>query len=135
MKYIKQLSIILLVSLIGEALHYFIPLTIPAGVYGIIILYLLLYFKIIKLQDVKPTGEFLIDILPIILIPSAVSLLNYFELLKVKALGYILTAIVSTVIVMFTAGKITDIIILKELKNENKNKSGKKAKTKTKVKI
>ena len=95
---------------------------------------LLLYFKIIKLQDVKPTGEFLIDILPIILIPSAVSLLNYFELLKVKALGYILTAIVSTVIVMFAAGKITDIIILKELKNENKNKSGKKAKTKAKVK-
>ena len=72
--------------------------------------------------------------MPIILIPSAVSLLNYFELLKVKALGYILTAIVSTVIVMFAAGKITDIIILKELKNENKNKSGKKAKTQAKVK-
>ena len=34
MKFIKQFSIILIISLIREALHYFIPLPVPASIYG-----------------------------------------------------------------------------------------------------
>ena len=38
MKFIKQFSIILIISLIGEALHYFIPLPVPASIYGLLII-------------------------------------------------------------------------------------------------
>ena len=43
MKFIKQFSIILIISLIGEALHYFIPLPVPASIYGLLIMLAGLY--------------------------------------------------------------------------------------------
>ena len=39
MKYIKQFSIILLISFLGEALHALLPLPIPASIYGIVLLF------------------------------------------------------------------------------------------------
>jgi len=45
LKYVKQFGIILCVSLAGEVLHQFIPLPIPARIYGIVILFLCLEWK------------------------------------------------------------------------------------------
>ncbi len=39
MKYIRQLGIILLVSFLGELLHYLLPLPVPASIYGIVLLF------------------------------------------------------------------------------------------------
>ena len=41
MKYIKQLAVILAVSFAGEGLNRLIPLPVPAGIYGIVILFLI----------------------------------------------------------------------------------------------
>ena len=40
MKYLKQLLLILLITLVGEILKYLIPLPIPASIYGMVILFL-----------------------------------------------------------------------------------------------
>ena len=41
MKYVKEFGIILIVSLVGELLNYFLPLPVPASIYGIVLLFLL----------------------------------------------------------------------------------------------
>ena len=38
MKYVQQFSIILLISVIGELLKTFLPLPVPASVYGLVIM-------------------------------------------------------------------------------------------------
>lgn len=38
MKYVQQFSIILLISVIGEILKTFLPLPVPASVYGLVIM-------------------------------------------------------------------------------------------------
>ena len=43
MKYLKQLLIIISVSLMGELLHEVVPLPIPASIYGIAGMFILLY--------------------------------------------------------------------------------------------
>ena len=53
MKFIKQFSIILIISLIGEALHYFIPLPVPASIYGLLIMLAGLQTKLIPLDSVQ----------------------------------------------------------------------------------
>ena len=53
MKFVKQFGIILLLSFLGELLHAFLPLTIPASIYGIVILFLCLEFKVISVSAVK----------------------------------------------------------------------------------
>ena len=65
MKYLKQLLIILAISFVGEALKYFLPLPIPASIYGMVLLFILLLTGVVKLDDVQDVGKFLIEIMPV----------------------------------------------------------------------
>ncbi len=111
MKYLKQFGIILLISFIGEILNNAVPLPIPASIYGIIILFAALELKIVKLDSVKKTGTFLIEIMPIMFIPAAVGLVESWNILKSEWIQYLLVTIVSTVLVMVVAGKVTQFVI------------------------
>ena len=42
MKYVKEFGIILIVSLVGELLNYFLPLPVPASIYGLVLMFLCL---------------------------------------------------------------------------------------------
>lgn len=70
MKYLRQFGIILAVTCAGEIMKYFIPLPIPGSIYGLILMFVLLLTKVIKVEHVKETGEFLIEIMPLMFIPA-----------------------------------------------------------------
>ena len=53
MKYVRQLLIILFVSFFGELLKYIIPLSIPASIYVMVLLFLSLELKILKVSYIK----------------------------------------------------------------------------------
>ena len=111
MKYIKQLVLILAVSFLGEILNAVIPLPIPAGVYGIVILFLLLTAKIVPLEAVEKTGNFLIEIMPLMFIPAAVGLITTWDAIKGSIAAYLVITVVSTVLVMGISGVVTQLII------------------------
>ena len=60
----------------GELLHHFIPLPIPASIYGIVLLYIALELKLVKVKDIKETSSFLISIMPIMFLPPAVGIVQ-----------------------------------------------------------
>lgn len=111
MKYLKQFGIIIAVSFIGEILNAVLPLPIPAGIYGIVLLFILLETKLVPLSAVKETGNFLIDIMPVMLVPAAVELMDYWGIVKPQILKYIIATVVSTVVVMIVSGLVTQGII------------------------
>lgn len=111
MKYLKQFGIILVISFIGELLNYYVPLPIPAGIYGIVILFLGLLLRIIPLDAVKDTAHFLVDIMPIMFISPAVGLMETFGLIKSNWIPYISIIVISTVLVMVVSGWVTQAII------------------------
>ena len=62
MRFIKQLLIILGVTFAGEALHFLLPLPVPASIYGLVLMLLCLCFKVFPLRAVEETGDFLITL-------------------------------------------------------------------------
>ena len=74
MKYIKQFSIIITVSFLGEVLHALLPLPIPASIYGLLLMLAGLCCHIIPMDGVKETGKFLVEVMPLMFIPAAVGL-------------------------------------------------------------
>ena len=50
MKHIRQFGIILLISLAGEVIHLFVPLPVPASIYGLILMLIGLNTKFIPLE-------------------------------------------------------------------------------------
>lgn len=111
MKYVKQFGIILLISFSGEILHYLLPLPVPASIYGIIIMFWGLQFKLIPLEEVKDAGKFLIEIMPLMFIPAAVGLIESWSIIKPSFLQYIIIAVVSTIAVMAVSGKVTQTAV------------------------
>ena len=114
MKYIKQLVIILIITFLGEVLHRFIPLPIPASIYGLILMLICLETKIVKLDQVKSTGNFLLEIMPIMFIPAAVGLINVWSDILYIVLPILIITVLTTVLVMVTTGKMTDFILDKD---------------------
>lgn len=111
MKYIKQFLIIIIVSCIGEILNHLIPLPIPASIYGLVIMLGLLVSKKLRLDAVKETADFLINIMPIMFIPASVGLIAYWEQLQPFLLPVIVITVASTVFVIIATGKTTDLIL------------------------
>lgn len=111
MKYIKQFLIILLISFIGEGLNYLIPAPIPASIYGMVILFVCLCTKVIKLDDVKDTGLFLIEIMPLMFIPAGVGLMKSWGVLKPLLIPVLVITVVSLVAVMGISGRVSQSII------------------------
>lgn len=111
MKYLKQFGIIIVISLIGEILNHLLPLPIPASIYGFVILFLCLHFKIIPLHAVKEVSSFLIEIMPVMFVPAAVGLLDAWDVLKPGWFTYLIITVLSTIIVMGVSGKVTQMVI------------------------
>lgn len=110
MKYMRQFGIIMIVTCVGEVIKNFVPLPIPSSVYGLILMMILLMTKIVKLDSVKETGIFLIEIMPMMFIPAAVGLVDAWSELKAIFLPTICITIISTILVMIVSGWVTQKI-------------------------
>ncbi len=111
MRYIRQFWIILLFSGIGELLHVVIPLPIPASVYGLVLMLAALITGIVKLEQVKDTAGFLIEIMPIMFVPAGVGLINSWGALKPVVVPVLIITFLTTVIVMVVTGHTTQFLI------------------------
>ena len=114
MKILKQLAIILAISLAGEMLSSVLPLPIPASIYGIVILFTLLVSRVLHVDDIRETSSFLIAFMSMLFIPAGVGLMTSFPLLAENLLAYVVITAVSTVVVMVVTGRAAQAVIRRE---------------------
>lgn len=111
MKYIKQFFIIIAVTFAGELLARLIPLPVPAGIYGLLILFAGLLTGLVPYESVKETGKFLVEIMPLMFIPATVGLLKVWGIVKDSLLSYAVILIVTTFLVMAVSGLVTQALV------------------------
>ena len=116
MKYLKQFGIILILSFAGELLNLLIPLPIPASIWGFALMFVCLQTGFLKLDYVKDTAIFLIEIMPLMFIPAAVGLMESWGIIRAKIIPYLVITVLSTFLVMAAAGKITQAVIRRDRK-------------------
>ncbi len=107
MKYLPQFLIIMGFTLAGEALQRLVPLPIPASVYGLVLLFLALCLKLVKLEQVKEVGGFLTSILPVLFVSPTVGIVEHWTLIQPQLLPIVLLLIASTVLTFGISGRIT----------------------------
>lgn len=122
MKYLKQVSILFAFTFISEILNRIIPLPIPASIYGLVFLFLCLEFKIIKINQIKDTADFLLAILPIMFVPSSVGFIKALPLMKKYGIQFLIIGVSTTFLVMIVSGLITQLIL--RIKKRFNKKSG-----------
>lgn len=119
MKFLRQFMIILLLSFLGEMLKMFIPLPIPASVYGLVLMLVCLMTGILKTSQVKDAAFFLIEIMPVMFIPAAAGLIDSWGVLRPLIIPIMIITVVITVFVMVVTGRVAQMIAQKRgIKNE-----------------
>lgn len=121
LKYVKQFLIILLISFIGEGLNFLIPAPIPASIYAMVILFVCLCTKIIKLEAVKDAGMFLIEIMPLMFIPAGVGLMKSWGVLKPLIIPVAVITVISLIAVMAVSGRVSQRIIKAQEKKNSES--------------
>ena len=119
MKYVKQLMIILFITFLGEILAKILPFTIPAGVYGMIIMLTALVSGVLKLDMVEDTADFLLTIMPVLFIPSCVGIINVWDKIEGNVVAILVISLVSTVIVMGITGLVAQAIMKRKEKKDD----------------
>ena len=119
MKFLRQFMIILLLSFLGEVLKMFIPLPIPASVYGLVLMLVCLMTGVLKTSQVKDAAFFLIEIMPVMFIPAAAGLIDSWGVLRPLIVPIMIITVVITVFVMAVTGRVAQMIAQKRgVKNE-----------------
>ena len=119
MKYIKQICLILLFSFLGELCRYLIPLTIPASIYGMVLLFAALSLKIIRIESVRETGLFLTSILSMLFVVPTVQLMDFWPVMRPVLIPLLIIAVVVMMLVFAVSGIVTQWLIRKgEQKHE-----------------
>lgn len=119
MKYIKQLLIILLFTLLGELLAAVIPLPIPAAIYGLVLLLAALCTGLLKPEKIAETARFLIRAMSLFFIAPTVNILSYWGMIAPKLVPICVIVLVSTVLVFSVSGLVTKALLPRKGGEEN----------------
>lgn len=90
MKIYVQLMIILFFSLIGEFVSNAFKLPIPGSIIGMLLLFIALYLKWIRLRHVSQVAYFLLANMTILFLPAGVGVMQYFNVLLPNLLPFVL---------------------------------------------
>ncbi|APZ49143.1 murein hydrolase regulator LrgA [Jeotgalibaca sp. PTS2502] len=112
MKIIKQLFWIFLFSLIGELVSKTIAsvVAIPGSVIGMVLLFIALHFKWLKMEKVDEVGTWLTDNMAIFFVPAGVGLMTNFDVLADVWYQLLITMVVTTAIMMWFVGSLVQKI-------------------------
>lgn len=111
MKYLFQIGIIAAISAVAELLYIVIPLPIPASVYGLVLLFVLLMTKVIKLAQIEETADYFLLIMPVLFLEPSVKLMTSLSIMKGQAVGLFVLCMISTCVTIMVTGMVAQAVI------------------------
>lgn len=114
--------IILAVSFAGELMRLLIPVSVPAGIYGMVLMLLGLMTKVIPLEKVKKTGNLLTGWMSLMFVPATVGIMNEWGMLTTMLPALLIAVLPVTWLVMGVSGRTTQRIL------QGKTEKGRKKK-------
>lgn len=122
MKVIVQIGIVFAICLIGELLVRWIPFPFPSSVISMILLFLLLFFKILRPEHIRQKTDFMLKNMAFFFVPAGVGLLGNTEYLLSNGAALLVICVVSTILTFFaTAYTVKAVIAL-----QNRFRGGKR---------
>ena len=98
MKIIYQIGIIFALCWVSEIVENLLPFAFPASVIGMLLLFVLLIFGILKVEHIKEKSDFLLSNMAFFFIPAGVSIINYFDVLAGNVGKLLLICLFTTIL-------------------------------------
>jgi len=101
---IRSGLIITLFLMLGKFINYVSALPIPSAILGLILLFLALNLRLVKVKHLTPTSSLLLNNMTLFFVPVGVGLLQHLPLLHSFWLAIVVSSMVSTLLVLLTVG-------------------------------
>ena len=118
MQYLKQFTVIIAISALSELLAIFIPLPIPASIYGMSLLFLLLMTGVLKLKQVESAANLLLGIMPALFVVSGAGLITSYGQIAENFLSWVAVNIGSAIMILATTGLLAQGMIRRKKAKE-----------------
>ena len=104
MKLIKQFSIIFFIYSVSYILSKSLKLPIPGNVIGMLILFLLLVFGIIKESHIDEASDILIKNMSLLFVPATLAIVDEYKYIKDEIIPFLIICIFFVVVIMAATG-------------------------------
>ena len=116
---LREFMLIFTINYVGILLSKILHLPLPGTILSLLLLFLMLQFKVLKLEKIENAGNFLLLNMTIFFMPPTVKIIDSYELLEKDLFKIIVIIIVSTFLTMGITGKVVQLMIdLKERKGK-----------------
>lgn len=114
MKYLHEAVIIAAITFAAEIIKFLLPLPVPASIYGLILLFLLLKSGVLKLEQIEHVGGLLLELMPLLLVPASVSFLTVLDMIQGMLLPVLIMGFVGAVVVMIVTGMVSQALVRRD---------------------
>ncbi len=123
MKIIKAVLLLAAVTLAGNLISQLIGKVLPGSVIGMVLLFILLITKAVKIDFIQDTSLYLIAHLPLFILPGAISVMTTTGLTLNDILLLTFVAAVSTLITLTVTALVTEFLlkVTGETENDSNN--------------
>src|SRR5699024_993965 len=111
---VYQIGILYVLYQAGEWITGTFNLLIPGSVTGMILLIILLFTRLLKVDWIEEGASFMVKHLPFFFIPAFIGLMIYYKIFAGKGLLLLIIVVFSTVLVMVASGLIGELFKQKE---------------------
>lgn len=111
MKFLKEAVLIAAITFAAEIIKFFVPLPVPASIYGLILLFILLKAGVLKLEQIENVGGLLLELMPLLLVPASVSFLTVLDALQAMLLPVLIMGLIGTIVVMAVTGRVSQWLV------------------------
>ncbi|MGL4850744.1 MAG: CidA/LrgA family protein [Clostridium sp.] len=119
MKLFREALIILIIYIIGEVISGLTHIPVPGNIVAMIILFIALCLKIVKVEQIDTISNFFLDHLAFFFLPAGVAVMNSFGLIKANIVQILIVCLVTTAITMTITGLAVQAIANKMEKKKN----------------
>lgn len=121
MKLFREALIILILYIIGEVITAVTHVPIPGNIIAMILLFIALCLKIIKIEQINTISNFFLDHLAFFFLPAGVAVMNSFGLIKANIVQILIVCLVTTAVTMTITGLVVQAIANKIDKKKQNN--------------
>ncbi|MEC1627346.1 antiholin-like murein hydrolase modulator LrgA [Bacillus mojavensis] len=109
--FLTQAFIFAVIMMVSNMIAAFVPIPIPASVVGLVLLFLLLCLKVIKLEQVEALGTSLTSLIGFLFVPSGISVMNSLGVMQQYGLQIVLVILLATIILLGATGLFSQLIL------------------------
>nr|MDF9458447.1 antiholin-like murein hydrolase modulator LrgA [Bacillus pumilus] len=109
--FLSQAFIFATVMFVSNLISMYLPIPMPASVIGLVLLFVLLTTKIVKLEQVEQLGTSLTGLISFLFVPSGISVIQSLGVMQEVGVQVVGVIIIATIMLLAATGLFTRLLM------------------------